>query len=242
MTPYPAFVKSPTDKPELNKIRLDRPYYRKRKTMKNLTIPLLIIILLTTACASVMPASADTLVPTQKASSTDEPIEKTLPAPITTSENQLADCPICQVDMAAYDGPLNEAEVQALLLALNDEYHAWAIYDQVLQDLGQIRPFTNIVQAEAKHIESLVRLMEKYELAVPENPWPGNVPSFDSSAAACTAAAEAEVLNAALYDQLLDSTERDDILTVYRSLQRASEENHLPAFERCATRQGSRTK
>ena len=32
-------------------------------------------------------------------------------------------------------------------LALNDEYKAWAVHDQVISDLGAIVPFTNIVLA-----------------------------------------------------------------------------------------------
>ena len=37
-----------------------------------------------------------------------------------------------------------------------------------------------------------------------------------------------------LYDRIFASTDRDDIIIVYEALQRASNEKHLPAFERCA--------
>lgn len=36
--------------------------------------------------------------------------------------------------------------------ALDDEYHAWAIYDQVIAEFGEARPFITICQAEARHI------------------------------------------------------------------------------------------
>ncbi|MBN1400166.1 MAG: DUF2202 domain-containing protein [Anaerolineae bacterium] len=141
--------------------------------------------------------------------------------------------------MASYAGPLNEQEVHGLLLALNDEYHAWAVYDQVLQDHGDVRPFVNIKTSEAKHIEALQELFVAYDVPVPENPWVDQAPSFDSLKEACATGVEAEIANVDLYTELFASTERDDILKVYTSLQRASDENHLPAFERCARRSGA---
>lgn len=142
-------------------------------------------------------------------------------------------CPICGAS-ADYDGPLTSQEVEGLLLALNDEYHAWAVYDQVIADLGSVRPFSNIRTSEQQHIDALVNLFEVYGVEVPDNPWIGNVPSFASKQAACQAGVDAEIANADLYDELFASTDRSDILQVYESLQWASLEKHLPAFQRCA--------
>ena len=153
---------------------------------------------------------------------------------VSETETHL-DCPICDVDLTTYNGDLNADEIEGLLLALNDEYHAWAIYDQVLADLGDVRPFSSILNSEATHIAALVDLLEAYDVPVPANPWVGNVPSFESVQDAATAAVQAEIDNAALYDRINASTERTDILTVYDRLQSASLENHLPAFERATT-------
>lgn len=131
---------------------------------------------------------------------------------------------------------LNDAEQRALRDALDDEYRAWAIYDQVIRDFGPARPFTNVREAEARHIEALRMLFQRYDLEIPENSWPGRVPHFASPRQACEASIEAEVANAALYGRLMQSTSRSDILTVLTNLQRASQERHLPAFRRCATR------
>ena len=73
---------------------------------------------------------------------------------------------------------------------------------------------------------------------MPENAWPGKVPRFGSVREACEAAVAAEVANAALYERLLAATHRPDILTVFRRLQEASQQRHLPAFRRCAERGG----
>lgn len=56
---------------------------------------------------------------------------------------------------------------------------------------------------------------------------------------ACCAAVEDAIENAQMYDRLLASTkEYPDVQQVLMKLQRASLENHLPAFERCVQRGG----
>jgi hypothetical protein len=130
---------------------------------------------------------------------------------------------------------LNDAERQALRDALDDEYRAWATYDQVIRDFGPDRPFINVREAEAKHIEALRTLFARYGLQAPANSWPGRVPHFANAREACQAGAGAEVENAALYDRLMRSTSRQDMLEVFGNLQRASQQQHLPAFRRCAT-------
>lgn len=129
---------------------------------------------------------------------------------------------------------LGASEVEALAMALDDEYKAWAVYDQVIADLGAVRPFTRILQAEEAHIAALVTLFDRYGLQVPANPWPGNVPTFDTLAEACAGGVQAEIDNAALYDELFSMVDNPDIVRVFTSLQQASQTKHLTAFERCA--------
>ena len=131
---------------------------------------------------------------------------------------------------------LDAQEAQALLDALDDEYKAHATYGQVILDFGPVRPFTNIVEAEARHIAALVTLFERYSVPVPPNPWRGKTPRYHSVDAACVAAVQAEIDNAALYDRLLASTRRPDILAVFQVLRSASQDSHLAAFQRCAQR------
>ena len=133
--------------------------------------------------------------------------------------------------------PLTETEIRALNEALDDEFRAWATYDQVIADFGEVPPFSNIRAAEARHIEALCMLFAHYGLPVPENLWLGKVARYASLQAACEAGVAAEIANGALYVRLLGETTRPDILTVLRNLQEASQQRHLPAFQRCA--QGS---
>jgi hypothetical protein len=132
---------------------------------------------------------------------------------------------------------LTEAEIRVLNEALDDEYRSWATYDQVISDFGDMPPFSNIREAEARHIEALVALFAHYGLGVPANRWPGKVARYVSRQEACEAGVAAEIANAEMYDRLLLGTQRDDIVTVLRNLQEASQQRHLPAFQRCA--QGS---
>ncbi len=132
------------------------------------------------------------------------------------------------------DDRLTDSEVADLLAALDDEYMAHTTYVQVIADFGDVLPFSNIVEAESRHIDALVRLFHRYGVEVPDNPWLGKVPRYESVTEACRAGVEAEIENAALYDRLMAGTSRSDVLEVYRNLQRASQQNHLPAFRRSA--------
>lgn len=129
---------------------------------------------------------------------------------------------------------LTEAEVRTLHEALDDEYRAWATYDQVIRDFGEVRPFSSIREAEARHIEAVRSLFTRYGLPIPENPWPGRIERYASLQAACAAGVTAEIANGDLYERLLQTTRREDILAVLRNLQEASQQRHLPAFRRCA--------
>ena len=131
---------------------------------------------------------------------------------------------------------LNPTEIQALLEALDDEYKSWATYQQVIDDFGPIRPFINIVEAEQRHMNALLQLCHQYGVEAPVNPWIGKTPRYTSEKHACIEAVKGEIENAALYDRVLKSTERADILEVYRALQSASIDRHLPAFQRCTER------
>jgi len=131
---------------------------------------------------------------------------------------------------------LAKIEIDAIREALDDEHKAWATYDQVLRDFGPVRPFVNIREAERRHIEALLELCRRYGIDAPPNGWNGRTPRYASVAEACRAGVEAEIANAALYDRLLASTRREDILSVFARLRDASQTRHLAAFRRCAER------
>jgi hypothetical protein len=122
----------------------------------------------------------------------------------------------------------------ALAEAINDEYKARAMYQLVISTFGEIRPFVNIVEAESRHIQALLPLFDKYDIPVPEDDWESRIAAPASVLEACQAGVQAEIDNAEMYERLLHSTRQyPDVQVVLRQLQRASRENHLPAFQRC---------
>jgi len=131
---------------------------------------------------------------------------------------------------------VSETEEQALIDAINDEYKAKAVYQKVLEKHGQVRPFSNIINAEQQHIDSLELLFERYDLEVPEDTLYDKVPEFETVKEACEAGVQAEIDNAALYDRLFAEVDNQDITFVFQNLRDASEKSHLPAFENCVRR------
>ena len=119
---------------------------------------------------------------------------------------------------------LAETDIRALEEALDDEYRAWATYDQVIRDFGPVRPFIRIQAAEERHIDALRTLFARYGLPVPNNPWLGKVRRYTSLHEACEAGVAAEIANGAMYDRLLAATRREDLLRVFRNLREASQQ------------------
>ena len=128
---------------------------------------------------------------------------------------------------------LTDSEVDALNLALDDEYHALAVYQSVIATFGNVDPFVEIAISEQRHIDALINQFNKNDLDVPDNPWTGNLPAFDSIEQACQAAVEAEIANAELYNQLFRMTNDFNLTRVFTNLTNASLNSHLPKFEAC---------
>ncbi len=125
--------------------------------------------------------------------------------------------------------------VESLNLAISDEYKAQTTYAGVLEKFGSIRPFSMIVKAEEQHISQLKSLYDKYGVEIPENTWEGSVQIPETVKEACEVGIVAEIENVNLYkDKLLPTvTEYSDITSVFTNLMNASQNKHLPAFEKC---------
>ena len=150
-------------------------------------------------------------------------------------QNCLADECLAVQNLEYPAGELTDEVKSALDEAINDEYKALATYEAVIAKFGSIRPFSMIKGAEEQHIASLKAIYDKYGLAVPTNTWTGEVSVPETTEEACQAGVDAETANAALYeDKLLPIvSEYEDITLVFENLMDASEEKHLPAFEKC---------
>jgi len=138
--------------------------------------------------------------------------------------------------LSAYALPARAADTQnlepRLEQALMDEYYAQAFYGAVLAQYGDVRPFSNIYTAEGRHTDALLALYDSYGWAAPANPYSAADFEFSSLADAAQRARDAEVANAELYAGLFNGLNDPQVSAVFSALQRASQENHLPALER----------
>jgi len=132
-------------------------------------------------------------------------------------------------------GELSTEVQKALEEAINDEYKALSTYEAVIAKFGAVRPFSMIKGAEEQHIASLKAIYDKYGLVPPQNNWTGKINVPPSLQQSCQTGVDAEIANAALYkNELLPAVqEYEDIVLVFTNLMNASEQKHLPAFERC---------
>jgi len=133
----------------------------------------------------------------------------------------------------ALPATLAEQEVADLALAIQEEYSAMNTYQAVISSLGDVRPFVEIARSEQQHVNALIRVAERFGVEVPENA--GEVAEIEWSTyeEACQLGVTFEQLDADLYDELMLSTTNPLLTRVYTNLQRASLEQHLPAFEAC---------
>lgn len=128
------------------------------------------------------------------------------------------------------------SEVQAALeRSLQAEYRSETTYQGVVEDLGPLAPFVNVLSAEQRHSASIAALFVRRGLTTPANSWTlTTVPHFSSVPLACDAAAAAERGQVAMYDELLRLALPADVRQVFDNVRLASLANHLPAFERCS--------
>lgn len=141
----------------------------------------------------------------------------------------------CSSDLPAGIEQPSDSELAAMNTAIQDEYRAEAVYLGVIGDFGDIGPFYQIIFAEQRHSEAIASLFVKRGLDVPASDQIAEgVPRFGSVSAACAFGVEAEIANVGMYDNLLENADlQEDTRRVFENIQRASLENHLPAFEAC---------
>ncbi|MCY2953522.1 MAG: hypothetical protein NTU53_16315 [Planctomycetota bacterium] len=130
---------------------------------------------------------------------------------------------------------LDDPAQKAILAALDDEREAKAFYKAIIAKHGEIRPFSNIVEAEARHESALVALVEKYDIKTPADRWASRkVDVPETLPAAFREAIKLERENVEMYDGFVKSIQQEDIRSVMNQLRWASQERHLPALERHA--------
>ena len=116
-----------------------------------------------------------------------------------------------------------------LTYAVQDEYLARAEYELIMAEYGDIRPFTNIKQAEERHIEWVTGLFEAHGYALPADTAGEHVVLPENLRASFEAGIQAEIDNIAMYELFLEREIPGDVRDIFENLKAASE-NHLRAF------------
>lgn len=129
---------------------------------------------------------------------------------------------------------LDDRTKQAMVEAINDEYNARAFYTVVIEKFGEVRPFSNIVQSEDRHVQLWNSLFNKYSVTIPEDTFAGKVQAPETWQAACKMGVEAEIANVKMYDNFLTFVKQPDLRAAFTQLRYVSQNNHLRAFQRCA--------
>jgi rubrerythrin len=117
-----------------------------------------------------------------------------------------------------------------LIYAIQDEYSAYAEYDYILNNFEVTKPFSNIINAEASHIQSLLPLFETHEIEVPYNDAENHLIPVTDLADTFRTGVIAEILNIDMYNLFLEQDLPDDVRDVFVALRDASVK-HLAAFE-----------
>lgn len=128
---------------------------------------------------------------------------------------------------------------QMLTYAIQDEYLAQAEYKAIIAKFGVDRPFTNIVKAEATHVEHLLPLFEAYNIQVPADTGVEHIVLPATLRELYDPCIAAEIHNIAMYEAFLKQEGLpEDVEGVFEALKRASE-SHLQAFQRNAEKPGN---
>jgi hypothetical protein len=128
--------------------------------------------------------------------------------------------------------PLSDAETAGLVRAIEEEYTALALYQSVMDTFGEVAPFAEIAASEQVHVNALIRQAEKYGISVPAyDSSIYNFPTFSTLDEAYQAGIDAEIVDAALYDELMADVTHSDLIRVYTNLQNASLNHHLVSFQ-----------
>ena len=116
--------------------------------------------------------------------------------------------------------------IDNLLKALDDEYKAYSFYFSA-SEFGA--PFTNLLEAEANHINAIIFHLNELGVQIPANPYSFATPkSFEEAAAI---ALQNEQANVELYNTLVTNENDTQIIDTFYRLQAASYNNHIPSLQ-----------
>jgi hypothetical protein len=153
----------------------------------------------------------------------------------------LPEIPVIDITTGAPAAGTNEALAWEALMGPDGEYAAAASYAAVLDKYGQVEPYATIYQAELKHVDALIKQLDRAGIVAPANPYMGKIEAPADLTTAAQAWAEGEILNVEMYDVLIAQSSDSNLTKVLNNLRSASLDSHLPLFELAAANGGTLT-
>ena len=153
----------------------------------------------------------------------------------------LPEIPVIDITTGAPAAGTNEALAWEALMGPDGEYAAAASYAAVLDKYGQVEPYATIYQAELKHVDALIKQLDRAGIVAPANPYMGKIEAPAELTTAAQAWAEGEILNVEMYDVLIAQSSDSNLTKVLNNLRSASLDSHLPLFELAAANGGTLT-
>jgi len=153
----------------------------------------------------------------------------------------LPEIPVIDITTGAPAAGTNEALAWEALMGPDGEYAAAASYAAVLDKYGQVEPYATIYQAELKHVDALIKQLDRAGIVAPANPYMGKIEAPADLTTAAQAWAEGEILNVEMYDVLIAQSTDTNLTRVLNNLRSASLDSHLPLFELAAANGGTLT-
>jgi hypothetical protein len=151
----------------------------------------------------------------------------------------LPEIPVIDITTGAPAAGTNEALAWEALMGPDGEYAAAASYAAVLDKYGQVEPYATIYQAELKHVDALIKQLDRAGIVAPANPYMGKIEAPADLTTAAQAWAEGEILNVEMYDVLIAQSTDTNLTKVLNNLRSASLDSHLPMFELAAANGGT---
>jgi rubrerythrin len=130
---------------------------------------------------------------------------------------------------------------EVLQRAYDGEVKAYEIYSAVVETLGEVSPFSQIIQAEQTHQEALIAIAQVHNVTLVRN-MPNRISIPKTLRECCELGVASEIQTLQRYNELLVHVKAyPEVQDLFYRLQAASFNNHLPAFRNavvsCATPQ-----
>jgi len=119
---------------------------------------------------------------------------------------------------------------QVLRITVYEQFRLYETYCEMIDKHGEVEPLNEILESVQSHYGALITILERYEVEVPNNDWYEKVKVPDDLIECFEIGVAHEIQNIAMYEELLECVNEEDVREILYKLQAASYNCHLPKF------------